>query len=161
MFRFLWISDGPTYSTLPVNAKEVSGDVRFRRKILFYWLWVFCSYTCSRSFGSELCLLSIFTHSCIYLVLRTRRSSLHGMGVATLRWACTHLCHSLNKSLGWIILLMLWIVAWSFGCRLKFIYSVVLVDEQVYLLSLYSLCYIYILYASDVRVYKGDFAEIY
>ena len=56
---------------------------------------------------------------------------------------------------------MLRIVAWSFGCRLKFIYSVVLVDEQVYLLSLYSLCYIYILCALVVRVYKGDSAEIY
>ena len=56
---------------------------------------------------------------------------------------------------------MLRIVAWSFGCRLKFIYSVVLVDEQVYLLSLYSLDYIYILCALDVRVYKGDPAEIY
>ena len=36
MFRFLWISDGPTYSALPVNAKEVSGDVHFRRKLLFH-----------------------------------------------------------------------------------------------------------------------------
>ena len=88
---------------------------------------------------------------CFIWFLGTRWSSLHGMGVATLRWACTHLCHSLNKSLGWIILLMLRIVAWSFGCRLKFIYSVVLVDEQVYLLSFYSLCYIYILCASDLQ----------
>ena len=51
---------------------------------------------------------------------------------------------------------MLRIVAWSFGCRLKFIYSVVLADEQVYLLFLYSL---YTLYALDVRIYKGDSAE--
>ena len=27
MFRFLWISAGPTYSALPVNAKDVSGDI--------------------------------------------------------------------------------------------------------------------------------------
>ena len=68
MFRFLWISAGPTYSNLPVNAKEVSGDVRFRRKLLFHWLWIFhCPHTCSRSSGSELCLLSIFTHSWVYL----------------------------------------------------------------------------------------------
>ena len=53
------------------------------------------------------------------------------------------------------------IVAWSFGCRLEFIYSVVMVDEQVYLLSLYSLCYIYVLCAANVRIYKGDSAEIY
>ena len=58
-----------------------------------------CSCTCSLFYGSQLCLLSIFTHSCIYLVLRTRRSSLHGMGVATPWWACTHFCSSLNKSL--------------------------------------------------------------
>ena len=71
MFRFLWISAGPTYSALPVNAKEVSGDVSFRRKLLFHWLWIFlCSRTCSRSSGSELCLLSIFTHSCVYLAFR-------------------------------------------------------------------------------------------
>ena len=50
------------------------------------------------------------------------------------------------------------VVVWL---SLKFIYSVVLVDEQVYLLSLYSLCYIYILCTSDVRIYKGDSAEIY
>ena len=68
MFRFLWISAGPTYSALPVNAKEVSGDFRFRRKLLF--LDFRCSYTCSRSFSSELCLLSIFTHSCVYLAFR-------------------------------------------------------------------------------------------
>jgi len=68
MFRFLWISAGLTYSALPVNTKEVSGDVRFTRKLMFHWLWIFrCSYTCSRSFGSELCLLSIFTHSWVYL----------------------------------------------------------------------------------------------
>ena len=48
------------------------------------------------------------------------------------------------------------IVAWSFGCRLEFIYSVVMVDEQVYLLSLYSLCCIYVLCAANVRIYKGD-----
>ena len=35
---------------------------------MFHWLWIFrCSYSCSRSSGSELCLLSIFTHSCVYL----------------------------------------------------------------------------------------------
>ena len=51
---------------------------------------------------------------------------------------------------------MLRIVAWLFDYRLKFIYSVVLVEEQVYLLSLYSL---YTLCASDVRIYKGDSAE--
>jgi hypothetical protein len=71
MFRFLWISAGPIYSALPVNAKEVSGDVHFRRKLLFHWLWIFrCFYTCSHSSGSELCLLSIFTHSCVYLAFR-------------------------------------------------------------------------------------------
>ena len=71
MFRFLWISAGPTYSALPVNAKDISGDIHFRRKLLFHWLWIFrCSYTCSRSSGSELCLLSIFTHSCVYLAFR-------------------------------------------------------------------------------------------
>ena len=89
MFMFLWIIASPTYSALPVNAKEVSGDVRFRWKLLFHWLWIFCSYTCSRFFGSELCLLSIFTHSCVYLAFRYSLTKLHGMGVATSWWACT------------------------------------------------------------------------
>ena len=71
MFRSLWISAGPIYSALQVNAKKVSGDVCFIRKLLFHWLWIFrCSHTCSRSSGSELCLLSIFTHSCVYLAFR-------------------------------------------------------------------------------------------
>ena len=76
MFRFLWISAGPTYSALPVNAKEVSGDVRFRQKLLFHCcsmnLDFRCSSTCtcSCSSDSELCLLSIFTHSCVYLAIR-------------------------------------------------------------------------------------------
>ena len=90
LFRFLWISAGPTYSALPVNAKEVSGGIRFRRKLLFHWLWNFrCSYTCSHSSGSELCLLSIFTHSCVYLAFRYSMTKLHGMEVATSWWACT------------------------------------------------------------------------
>ena len=84
MFRFLWISAGPTYSALLVNAKEVSDDVRFRRKLLFHWLWIFrCSYTCSCSSGSKLCLLSIFTHSCVYLAFRYLLSSHFMMSVHT------------------------------------------------------------------------------
>ena len=50
MFRFLWISAGLTYSALPVNAKEVSGDVRFRRKLLFH--------CCSIAFGFPLFMYS-------------------------------------------------------------------------------------------------------
>jgi hypothetical protein len=34
IFRFL-LSAGPSYSALPVNAKEYSGVVCFRRKLLF------------------------------------------------------------------------------------------------------------------------------
>ena len=118
MFRFLWISDGPTYSTLPVNAKEVAGDVRFRRKLLFHWLWVFCSYTCSRSFGSELCLLSIFTHSCIYLAFRYSLIKFVWDGSSHFMTSMHTFCDSLNKSLGWIILLISRTVVWSFGCCL-------------------------------------------
>ena len=97
MFRFLWISAGPTYSALPVNAKEVSGDVHFRRKLLFHWLWIFrCSYTCSHSSGSELCLLSIFTHSCIYLAFRYSLTRLHGIRVATFMMSMHTHCHPLK-----------------------------------------------------------------
>ena len=64
----------PTYSALPVNTKEVSSDVRFRRKLLFHCCSMIldfrCSSTCSRSSDSELCSLSIFTHHCVYLVFR-------------------------------------------------------------------------------------------
>ena len=42
-----------------------------------------------------------------------------------------------------------------------YFFSVVLVDDKVYLLSLNSLCYIYVLCAADLRIYKGDSAEIY
>ena len=123
MFRFLWISIGPTNSALPVNTKEFSDDVRFRQKLLFHCCSLImdfrCSCTCSRFSGSELCLLSIFTHSCVYLAFRYSLTKLHGMGVATSWWACTLFCDSLNKSLGWIILLMLRPVVWSFGCRLN------------------------------------------
>ena len=42
-----------------------------------------------------------------------------------------------------------------------YFFSVVLVDDKVYLLSLNSLYYIYVLCAADVRIYKGDSAEIY
>jgi len=44
MFRFLWISAGPTYSALPVNAKEVLGDVRFRQKLLFHCWSIDCGF---------------------------------------------------------------------------------------------------------------------
>ena len=64
------------------------------------------------------CWISLLTLVFIWL-LGTRWSSLHGMGVATSWWACTHLCDSLNKSLGWIIPLILRTVVWSFGCRLN------------------------------------------
>ena len=59
----------PTYSALPVNAKEVSGDVHFKRKLLFHCFSMIldfrCSSTWNRSSESELCLLSISTHSCV------------------------------------------------------------------------------------------------
>ena len=64
------------------------------------------------------CWVYLLTLVFIWL-LGTRRSSLHGMGVATSLWACTHLCDSLNKSLGWIIPLILRTVVWSFGCCLS------------------------------------------
>jgi len=74
MFRFLWISAGLTYSALPVNAKEVSGDIRFRWKLLFHCCSMImdsrCSCTCSHSTGFELCLLSIPAHICVYLIFR-------------------------------------------------------------------------------------------
>ena len=93
LFKFLWISAGPTYSALPVNAKEVSGDVCFIQKLLFHCCSLImdfrCSCTCSRFSGSELCLLSIFTHSCVYLAFRYSLTKLHGMGVATSWWART------------------------------------------------------------------------
>ena len=83
------------------------------------------------------------------------------MGVATSWWACTHICHSLKqysrldnsfdvKDCCMVVWLSLKIHL--FGC---------VGWGEVYLLSLYSLDYIYILCASDVRVYKGDSAEIY
>ena len=71
---------------------------------------------------------------------------MHEMGVATSLWACTPFCHSLNKSLGWIIHLTLRIVTWSFGCCLRYIFLIVLVDEKVYLLSLFLLCYFFMSY---------------
>ena len=120
MFRFLWISAVLTYSALPVNTKEVSGDVRFRRKLLFHWLWILrCSYTCSRSSGSELCLLSIFTHSCIYLAFRYSLIKFAWDGSSHFMMSMHTFCDSLNKSLGWIILLILRTVMWSFGRRLS------------------------------------------
>ena len=119
MFRFLWISDGSTYSTLPVNAKEVSGD-SFRRKLLFHWLWIFrCSHTCSHSSGSELCLLSIFTHSCIYLAFRYSLIKFVWDGSSHFMMSMHTFCDSLNKFLGWIILLISRTVVWLFGCCLN------------------------------------------
>ena len=44
MFRFMWISAGPTYSALPVNAKEVLGDVCFRQKPLFHCWSIDCGF---------------------------------------------------------------------------------------------------------------------
>ena len=120
MFRFLWISAGPTYSALPVNTKEVLGDVRFRRKLLFYWLWILrCSYTCSHSSGSELCLLSIFTHSCVYLAFSYSLIKFAWDGSSHFMMSMHTFCDSLNKFLGWIILLISRTVVWSFGCCLN------------------------------------------
>ena len=104
VFMFLWISASPTYSALPVNAKEVSGDVHFRRKLLFHWLWIFrCSYTCSCSSSSKLCLLSIFTHSCVYLAFRYSLIKFAWDGSSHFMMSKhTFSCDSLNKPLGWI-----------------------------------------------------------
>ena len=44
LFRFLWISAGPTYSALPVNAEKVSGDVHFRRKLLFHCCYMISGF---------------------------------------------------------------------------------------------------------------------
>ena len=119
MFMFLWIIASPTYSALPVNAKEVSGD-SFRRKLLFHWLWIFrCSHTCSRSSGSELCLLSIFTHSCIYLAFRYSLIKFAWDGSSHFMMSMHTFCDSLNKFLGRIILLISRTVVWSFGCCLN------------------------------------------
>ena len=123
MFRFLWISACPTYSALPVNAKEVSGDVHFRRKLLFHCCSMIlesqCSCTCSHFTGSKLCLLSIFTHSCIYLAFRYLLIKFAWDGSSHFMMSMHTFCDSLNKSLGWIILLISRTVVWSFGCCLN------------------------------------------
>ena len=70
----------------------------------FFWFWV---------------VLTEYFYTLVFIwLLGTRWSGLHGMVVATSWWACTHFCDSLNKSLGWIILLTLRTVVWSTGCRL-------------------------------------------
>ena len=91
MFRFLWISAGPTYSALPVNAKEVSGDV-------FHCWSIDCGFLLSiylqSSFWFQIVLAEYFySLLCLFGVLGTRWSSMHGMGVTTSLWACIHLCH--------------------------------------------------------------------
>ena len=80
----------------------------------------YCSYTCSRSSDSELCLLSIFTHSCVYLAFRYSLIKFAWDGSNHFMMSMhTFFCDSLNKSLGWIILLISRTVVWSFGCRLN------------------------------------------
>ena len=114
----------PTYSALPENVKEVSGDVRFRRKLLFHCCSMIlesqCSCTCNHFTGSKLCLLSIFTHSCVYLAFRYSLLKFAWDGSSHFMMSMhTFFCDSLNKSLGWIILLISRTVVWSFGCRLN------------------------------------------
>jgi hypothetical protein len=77
MFMFLWVSAGPTYSALPVNAKENSGlsvlDGNYSlHDIRFGYFFVHVKYWFS---SSEVYLLSIFTHPCFHLVFRYKLSA--------------------------------------------------------------------------------------
>ena len=141
----------------------ISGDVRFKRKLLFH--------CCSIAFGFPLFMNSQFLFRFRIVLAEYFYSLLCLFGFQTpadqVCMGCEQPLHyehayplakqipRLNNSFD---VKDCCVVVWL---SLKFIYSVVLVDEQVYLLSLYSLCYIYILCSSDVRIYKGDSAEIY
>ena len=90
LFRFLWVSAGPTYSALPVNAKENSvlsvldGNYYFI-DVPFKWIFLwFMTYICFRF----LYVLAeyFFTHPCFSLVFRYQLTMV-GTGSSSLCWA--------------------------------------------------------------------------
>ena len=164
MFRFLWISAGPTYSALRMNANKVSGDIRFRRKLLFHCCSIdseFPLFMYLQSFFFRFWNLlpeHIYSLLCLF-DLGTRWSSLHGMGVATSWWAYIHSfikqTSRLNNSFGienchvvvWLLLKI-----YLFGCVGWW--------ERLYTIFIFTLLYLYFS-ATDFRIYKGASIKIY
>jgi hypothetical protein len=71
IFRFL-LSAGPSYSALPVNAKEYSGVFCFRQKLLFIDVLIFNSWIPMwyLFLSDSGCTCWVFLHPCAYLVFR-------------------------------------------------------------------------------------------
>ena len=122
MFRFLWISAGHTYLALLVNAKEVSGDVRFRRKLLFRCCSIisrFPLFMYLQLFFRFLIVLAEYFYSLVFIWFRCSLIKFVWNGSSHFMMSMHTFCDSLNKSLGWIIFLISSTVVWSFGCRLN------------------------------------------
>ena len=63
------VSAGPTCSALPVNAKDVSSCVRFRRKLLFHWcLFIQVSWIVVAMFFPVLVVLVEYSYSPLCLI---------------------------------------------------------------------------------------------
>lgn len=81
IFKFLWVSVGTSCSTLPVNAKEYSDIVHFRKKLQFIWCssnsfmdpWVIC-------FSGSECTCLVFLLTLMFFLVFMYQTDRHMQG---------------------------------------------------------------------------------